>query len=288
MQSGFIGLGNLGTPIAENLLQHHAVVYVYNRTIEKTKPLAQKGAKVCNSVKELAAACDVVFTIISNDAAIKEITEGAEGIAKNLKPGGIHVSMSTVLPATSEELFKLHEQNNNHYIACPVSGRPEAARDKKLNFIVSGDDALINKIKPLLYDAGAVNIWEYGKAPGNANAAKLCTNYMIAAALQAMSEGISLARKSGIDEKLLMKMLTSGLFNCGVYINYGNLVLNEVFQPAAFSLELGLKDATLIKQQAETVGAKMPLANLIQEEYKELLNDGYGNYDWSALALSVR
>jgi len=288
MQLGFIGLGNLGTPIAENLLQHHAVVYVYNRTIEKTKPLAQKGAKVCNSVKELAVACDVVFTIISNDAAIKEITEGAEGIAKNLKPGGIHVSMSTVLPATSEELFKLHEQNNNHYIACPVSGRPEAARDKKLNFIVSGDDALINKIKPLLHDAGAVNIWEYGKAPGNANAAKLCTNYMIAAALQAMSEGISLARKSGIDEKLLMKMLTSGLFNCGVYINYGNLVLNEVFQPAAFSLELGLKDATLIKQQAETVGAKMPLANLIQEEYKELLNDGYGNYDWSALALSVR
>jgi 3-hydroxyisobutyrate dehydrogenase-like beta-hydroxyacid dehydrogenase len=64
--------------------------------------------------------------------------------------------------------------------------------------------------------------------------------------------------------------------------------LNEVFQPAAFSLELGLKDATLIKQQAETVGAKMPLANLIQQEYKELLSDGYGNYDWSALALSVR
>jgi 3-hydroxyisobutyrate dehydrogenase-like beta-hydroxyacid dehydrogenase len=288
MQTGFIGLGNLGMPIAENLLEHHAGMYVYNRTTEKTKSLEEKGARACSSVKELAVACDVVFTIISNDAAIREITEGTEGIAKNLKAGGIHVSMSTILPATSEELFKLHEQYNNHYIACPVSGRPEAARDKKLNFIVSGDDALINKIKPLLNDAGAVNIWEYGKTPGNANAAKLCTNYMIVAALQAMSEGISLARKSGIDEKLFMKMLTSALFNCSVYINYGNLVLNEVFKPAAFSLELGLKDATLIKQQAEAVGAKMPLTNLIQQEYQELLNDGYGDYDWSALALSIK
>jgi 3-hydroxyisobutyrate dehydrogenase-like beta-hydroxyacid dehydrogenase len=96
MQTGFIGLGNLGAPIAENLLEHHAGMYVYNRTTEKAKPLAEKGAKVCNSIKELAAACDIIFTIISNDAAIKEITEGTEGIAKNLKAGGIQISMSTI------------------------------------------------------------------------------------------------------------------------------------------------------------------------------------------------
>ena len=233
MQIGFIGLGNLGTPIAENLLQHHHGMYVYNRTVEKTKPLADKGAKVCASVKELTAAMRCCFYNISNDAAIKEVTGGEDGIAKNLKPESIHVSMSTILPATSEELFKLHEQNKNHYIACPVAGRPEAAREKKLNFLVSGDDAIIAKIKPLLNDAGAVNVWEYGKAPGNSNVAKLCTNYMIVAALQAMSEGISLAQKSGIDEKQLMKMLTSTLFNCGVYINYGNLILQEAFKPAA-------------------------------------------------------
>jgi 3-hydroxyisobutyrate dehydrogenase-like beta-hydroxyacid dehydrogenase len=110
MQIGFIGLGHLGTPIAENLLAHHAGMYVHNRTLEKTKPLAEKGAQVCSSVKELAAACDIVFTIISNDAAVKEVTAGEEGIAKNLKPGGIHISMSTILPATSEELFRLHHQ----------------------------------------------------------------------------------------------------------------------------------------------------------------------------------
>lgn len=290
MKIGFIGLGHLGMPIAENLSAHHKEMFVYNRTTEKTKPLADKGATVCKTVKELAEACDVVFTIISNDAAIKEITNGDDGIAKNLKAGGIHVSMSTILPSTSEELFKLHQQYKNHYIACPVAGRPEAARDKKLNFMVSGDDEIINKIKPLLNDAGAINIWEYGKEPGNSNVAKLCTNYMIQAALQSMSESILLAKKSGIDEKYFMKMITSTLFNCGIYINYGNIVLNEKFKPedAAFTLELGLKDATLIKKQSETANAKMPLANLIQQEYQQLFNDGYKDYDWSALGLSLK
>jgi len=288
MQVGFIGLGNLGTPIAENLLEHHKDLLVYNRTESKTKLLAEKGAKVSASVKELASKCDVVFTIVSNDAAIKQITEGEDGIAKNLKQDGIHISMSTILPATSNELFQLHQQNKNYYIACPVAGRPEAARDKKLNFMVSGDDNIINKIKPLLNDTGAINIWEYGKEPGNSNVAKLCTNYMIQAALQSMSEAISLAQKSGVDEKQWMKMITSTLFNCGVYINYGKIVLEKTFQPAGFTLELGLKDATLIKAQAETANAKMPLGNLIQQEYQQLFDKGYKDYDWSALGLSIQ
>lgn len=288
MQIGFIGLGHLGTPIAENLLEHHKDLMVYNRTRSKAKPLEEKSAKICSSVKELASACDVVFTMVSDDAAIKEITEGENGIAVNLKKSGIHISMSTILPATSDHLFQLHHQHNNHYIACPVSGRPEAARDKKLNFIISGDNEIINTIKPLLNDAGAVNIWEYGKEPGNANAAKLCTNFMILAALQAMAEGINLAKKSGIDKALWMKMITSTLFNAGVYINYGNILLNEAYQPASFSLKLGLKDASLVMKQAEITGSKMFIGDIVNQQLKQLFENGYGDYDWSAIALSVK
>jgi 3-hydroxyisobutyrate dehydrogenase-like beta-hydroxyacid dehydrogenase len=288
MKIGFIGLGNLGTPIAENLLEHHKDLLVYNRTGSKVKPLEEKGAKACETVKQLASLCDVVFTLVSNDAALKEITEGENGIAANLKKEGIHVSVSTILPSTSEVLFLLHKQYDNHYIACPVAGRPEAARDKKLNFMISGADEIINKLKPLLNDAGAAGIWEYGNETGASNVAKLCTNYMIQAAMQAMTEGINLAKKSGIDETFWMKMITSTLFNCGIYINYGNFILKEVFKPAAFSLELGLKDANLIKEQAEKVQAKMPLGSLVQQEYQQLFNNGYGGYDWSALALVVK
>lgn len=288
MQIGFIGLGNLGAPIAENLLEHHKNLIVYNRTTAKTKPLEEKGATVCESIKELASACDVVFTIVSNDAAIEEITNGKDGIAKNLKEGGIHVSMSTILPATSEALFKIHQQYKNHYIACPVAGRPDAAKAKKLNFMLSGEEQIAAIVKPLLNDAGGVGVWEYGSVPGNANVAKLCANYMIFSAVQSIAESFNLAKKSGIDEAALMKMLTATLFNCGIYINYGNLVLKDVYQPAAFSLELGLKDLNLVMQQAVSSDSKMFIGELLQQQLQQLFDKGYGDYDASAIALSVK
>src|SRR5207237_1691530 len=111
--------------IAENLIEQDPDLLIYNRTASKAKPPEEKGSDICSSVNELASACDVVFTIVSNDAAIKEITEGENGIAANMKANGIHVAMSTVLPATSEALSQLHIQHSNHYIACPVAGRPE-------------------------------------------------------------------------------------------------------------------------------------------------------------------
>jgi 3-hydroxyisobutyrate dehydrogenase-like beta-hydroxyacid dehydrogenase len=288
MQIGFIGLGNLGTPIAENLLEHHNGMMVYNRTRSKTKPLEEKGATVCNSINELASACDIVFTMVSNDAAIEEVTNGEDGLAKNLKEDGVHVSMSTILPVTSDALFKTHQQYKNHYIACPVSGRPEAARAKKLNFMVSGDDKIVDIVRPLLNDAGGVGVWEYGSAPGNANAAKLCTNFMIFSAVQTTAEAINLAKKSGIDQNAFMNMLTSTILNCGIYINYGNLVLKEAFQPASFSLELGLKDLNLVMQQAETTNSKMFIGELLQQQLQQLFDKGYGDYDASAIALSVK
>jgi 3-hydroxyisobutyrate dehydrogenase-like beta-hydroxyacid dehydrogenase len=95
MKIGFIGLGNLGFPIAENLLSVHKEIYLYNRTFSKANPLIDKGAILCSSVKELAQHCDIVFTIVADDAAIKEITLGENGLAMNLKDGGIHASNST-------------------------------------------------------------------------------------------------------------------------------------------------------------------------------------------------
>lgn len=138
MKIGFIGLGNLGTPIAENILQNQKKLFVYNRTASKAQPLIEKGATPCSNVKELASTCDVVFSIVSDDAALNDITKGNDGIAKNLKAGGIHISMSTILPATAAQLTEIHKQHSSDYVAAPVMGRPEAARARKLNFLVSG------------------------------------------------------------------------------------------------------------------------------------------------------
>src|SRR5262245_11084702 len=191
MKIGFIGLGNLGTPIAENLLQKWHALHVYNKTASKMQPLINKGATACTSVKELASLCDVVFSVVSDDAALNHITQGENGIAANLKAGGIHVSISTILPATASKLSGLHKQHNNHYIASPVMGRPEAARAQKLNFLVSGDAPAVELIKPFLRDAGAAGVWEFGNEVHAANVAKLCSNFLIIASIQSMAEGIN-------------------------------------------------------------------------------------------------
>src|SRR3954449_2303652 len=108
MKIGFIGLGNLGAPIAENLLEKSHALYVYNRTASKAQPLANKGALICTSVKELSTICDIIFSVVSDDGALNHITQGQEGIAANLKAGGVHASISTVLPATSTYLYEIH------------------------------------------------------------------------------------------------------------------------------------------------------------------------------------
>lgn len=288
MKIGFIGLGNLGIPIAENLLERTRFLYVYNRTASKAQPFANKGAVVCTSVKELSTLSDIVFTVVSDDAALNHITQGEEGIAANLKPGGIHVSISTILPATARHLSAVHETYNNHYIAAPVMGRPDAARVRKLNFLVSGSRAPMEIVKPYLLDAGAIGVWEFGNLVEAANVAKLCTNFLIAAAIESMAEGINLSKKSGIDPSVWMTMITQTLFNAPVYTNYGNILLKEAFQPAGFSLRLGLKDVNLVIQQATETDAAMPVGKLIQQRLQDCVASGMGEYDWTAIALALK
>jgi 3-hydroxyisobutyrate dehydrogenase-like beta-hydroxyacid dehydrogenase len=288
MKIGFIGLGNLGTPIAENILQKQKELFVYNRTASKAKSLADKGAIVCESVKELAAVCNVVLSIVSDDTALREITEGNDGLAKNSTKDAVHVSMSTILPATATRLAEIHKKYNNHYVSAPVMGRPEAARLRKLNFLVSGEKSQIEMVKPLLVDAGGTGIWEFGNEIATANVAKLCTNFLIASAIESMAEGINLAAKSGVDATTWLNMLTDTIFTSSVYMNYGKMLLDEAFQPAGFSLRLGLKDANLILQQANEVSAEMPVAKLMQQRLKESVDKGLGEHDWTAVALALK
>jgi 3-hydroxyisobutyrate dehydrogenase-like beta-hydroxyacid dehydrogenase len=288
MEIGFIGLGNLGTPIAENILQRQKTVFVYNRTASKAQPLIEKGATACVSIKELAATCDVIFSIVSDDAALNHITKGSEGIAQNLKAGGIHISISTILPATASQLAEIHKQYKSYYVAAPVMGRPEAARAGKLNFLVSGEKKAIEIIKPLLQDAGGADVWEFGNETATANVAKLCSNFLIVSAIESMAEGINLAKKSGVDAAAWVNMLTHTLFAAPVYINYSNLLLKEMFQPAGFALRLGLKDVNLVMEHSSEVKAEMPIGKLMQQRLNECIAKGLGDYDWTAVALTLK
>ena len=284
MKLGLIGLGHLGAPIAENLLKNTKQLYVFNRTAGKAQTLVEKGAVLCKSIKELTSICDIVFSIVSDDAALKQITTGDEGIAANLKAGGIHVSVSTILPVTAKELSALHQHHNNYYLASPVMGRPEAVRARKLNFLVSGDKHAIDIAKPLLQQSGASAIWEFGNEVEAAHVAKLCSNFLVISSIEAIAEGIHLAKKSGIDATKWINMLTQTLFNAPVYINYSNILLKEAYQPPGFSLRLGLKDINLVLAQASATKQQMPLASLLQENMQRLVSAGKDQIDWSAVS----
>lgn len=284
MKIGFIGLGNLGTPIAQNLVESGHQLFVYNRTADKTKTLTDQGAAACATVKELAATCAVIVTIVSDDKALKSISEGVEGLIQNMQPGGVHISMSTILPLTAEQLSKQHTQNGSHYLAAPVFGRPEAARARKLNFVVSGGAVHRQQFEQLLKDAGGAGVWDFGEAVTAANTIKLCGNFMIASALEAIGESVSLAEKSNIDTQKMWSFFSQTIFNSPIYTNYGNIIVNRQFTPAAFNMQLGLKDINLVLSQAAQVQHKMPLANLMQQHMQQLIEIKGPDIDWSAVS----
>ena len=281
---GFIGLGNLGTPIALNLIDSGHDLFVYNRTASKMTPLAAKGAIACDSVAALARQCSIVFTMVSDDAALKNICEGEKGLLNHLQKESVHISMSTILPQTAAELSLLHQQHAQHYLASPVFGRPEAATQKKLNFAISGDEKIRIQTEPLLKDAGGANVWDFGDNISAANTIKLCGNFLIASALEAIGESVILATKSGVDAQQMWNMLCQTLFNAPVYINYSKIILQQKFEPAAFSMKLGLKDMNLVLQQAISAKQPMPLASLIQKNMQRMVNNGKENIDWSAFS----
>jgi 3-hydroxyisobutyrate dehydrogenase-like beta-hydroxyacid dehydrogenase len=286
MKLGFIGLGSLGTPIAENLLASGHTLYVYNRTASKTAPLAAKGAVVSPSVAALAKECTIVFSIVSDDAAVKDICEGANGLLQNLTPGGIHISMSTILPKTAADLSEQHKAHQQYYLAAPVFGRPEAAAARKLNFVVSGEETIRTQATPLLKDAGGAGVWDFGDALTAANTVKLCGNFLIMAALDAMGESIALANKSGVDATKMWDMFGQTLFSSPIYQNYSKIILQQKFEPAAFTAKLGLKDMTLVATQAAAVGQSMRLGRLLKTQLEQMVADGKGAWDWSAVSLA--
>jgi len=282
---GFIGLGNLGAPIAINLVESGHGLYVYNRTRSKTLPLADKGAIVCENITDLAKECAVVFTMVADDAALKNICEGEKGLLKNLLPGSLHISMSTILPQTAKELAAQHQQQSQQFLPAPVFGRPEAAVIKKLNFVISGEEKIRKQAEPLLKDAGAAGIWDFGENITAANTVKLCGNFLIAAAIEAIGESISLAEKSGVNAQQMWNMFSQTLFNAPIYHNYSNIVIQRKFEPAAFTAKLGLKDLNLVLQQAAAIDTFMPLAALLKENMQQLVASGKDQIDWSAISM---
>lgn len=283
---GFVGLGVMGEPMAANLIAAGYKLRVYNRTASKADALVASGAARVERAGDAAAPGGVAITMVADDAALESVTMGAGGLAERLGRGGIHISMSTVAPATSRRLAKHHANLGGTYIAAPVFGRPDAAKAKRLWIVTSGAAAQKDAIRPVL-EAMGQSIFDFGEDPGAANVTKLCGNFLIAANLEAMSEAFAMAEKQGVDRAAVAGMLAKTLFACPIYLGYGRAVAAKRFTPVGFRMPLGLKDVELALRTAEEVTMSMPTASLVRDRMLASLAKGREDMDWSAIALSV-
>jgi 3-hydroxyisobutyrate dehydrogenase-like beta-hydroxyacid dehydrogenase len=286
MEAGFIGLGSMGLPIATNLAAAGVKLRVNNRTAAKADPLLEKGAILAANPGDAATAGGIVMTMLADDAAVESVVMGAHGIAARLGRDGIHVSLSTISPATSRRLASYHAEHENTYIAAPVFGRPDAAAARQLVVCTSGPAAAKDRVRPLLEAIGRI-IYDYGEDPGAANVAKLTGNFLIIAALEAMGEAFAMAEANGIDRIEVAEMLGKTLFACPVYQRYGEMVAAKRHTPAGFALKLGLKDTDLILKTGGDAHVPMPIASLVRDRLVAALAHGRGEMDWSALALGA-
>ena len=287
MEIGFIGLGAMGFPIASNLLTAGHKLRVFNRTASKAEPLVKRGAELTSNPAAVASPGGVVVTMLSDDAALEGVVLGTDTIAHRLAPGGIHISMSTVSPATARKLTKYHTDNGSIYVAAPVFGRPEAAASKRLWICTAGLEAAKQKIAPILQAIGQ-KTFDFGEEPAAANALKLSGNFLIAAAMESMAEALAMLEKSGVDRVAAIEMLTSTLFACPVYQGYGNAIAHMRHTPAGFRLPLGLKDVELALKTGGEVRAPMPIAAILRDRLISSIAKGRDKMDWSALALGAR
>lgn len=286
MEAGFIGLGSMGLPIATNVAAAGVKLRVHNRTASKAEPLVEKGAILAANAADAATSGGIVMTMLADDAAVESVVTGTNGIAARLGKGGIHVSMSTIAPATARRLAKYHADHENTYIAAPVFGRPDAAAARQLVVCTSGPQAAKERVRPLLEAIGRV-IYDYGDDPGAANVAKLTGNFLIVAALEAMGEAFTMAESNGVDRVEVAEMLGKTLFACPVYQRYGEMVAAKRHTPAGFALKLGLKDVDLVLKTAGDAHVPMPIASVVRDRLIAALGHGRGDMDWSALALGV-
>jgi 3-hydroxyisobutyrate dehydrogenase-like beta-hydroxyacid dehydrogenase len=286
MDVGFIGLGSMGHPMAANLLQAGHSLRIWNRTKDKASDLVAAGARWADRPADVVEEGGIVITMVSDDAALHGVTDAADGIGETLGRGGVHLSMSTVSPATAAALAAYHRARGSAYIGAPVFGRPEAAAARKLFVLAAGPAAACERARPL-FEAMGQKVFELGEDPASASVVKLCGNFMIMAAIEAMAEACTLGERYGLPRETVVEVMSQTLFPAPLYANYGRQIAAHSYTPAGFKLRLGLKDANLVLNAANRVNVPMPLAQLMQARFQSGVAKSRGDIDWAGVALNV-
>jgi len=277
---GWIGLGNMGIPMAEQLIKADYAVTVYNRSKEKETALKAMGASVAETPKDLIAATDVVIVMVSDDSAIEQIFKGEDGLFTAETSGKIIINMSTVSPSISKEMAAFCKEKGSMYLDAPVSGSVKQAETAQLVIMAGGEETVFNQVKPVLEKMGklAMRVGESGAG----NSAKLAINSLLALYAQGLAETVMFANQQGIKtEDLLALINNAAIGNTFTKIKGDAIIANNY--KAAFALKHIVKDLKLAKAE----GISSPLAKTALETF-EAASAEYGEEDIIAVIKQLK
>jgi 3-hydroxyisobutyrate dehydrogenase-like beta-hydroxyacid dehydrogenase len=259
---GFVGLGVMGSELVHRLLGKGHSVVGYNRTRSKAEWLVKKGMKWADSPRAVAVSTDVIFSMVTNSAALAAITDGPDGILAGLAPGKIYADISTVSPAFSREVAAKVRAKGCDMVDCPVSGSVITLQEGKLSVMVGGRPETFERIKPVLLDIGPKVT--YVGDNGLALVVKIATNLSLAAQMLAFSEGVLLAEKSGIKREVAVEVLTNSAIASPMIKYRGPFVL-QLPSEAWFNVNMMQKDMLLALELGRQVDVPMPTTAISNE-----------------------
>jgi 3-hydroxyisobutyrate dehydrogenase-like beta-hydroxyacid dehydrogenase len=281
MKVGVIGLGAMGSGLAESLLRAGHDVVVWNRSNAPLEPLRAKGAHAVDAPAD-AFAADAVVTMLANDEAVREVVLDG-GLLRHADGGTVHVMSATISVALAQELEEVHAKERVALVCAPVLGRPDVAEKGELNVLAAGAPAALAKVQPVLEAIGR-KTWILGKQPHKANVAKLGANFMIAATIELLAEVFAFTEKNGLDPQVFFEIASNTLFAAPVFKTYGGLILERNFEPAKFKLKLGLKDVRLALAAGEAVEVPLPFASVLRDNFLDAVANRAADKDWAALS----
>jgi len=275
MRVAFLGLGIMGLPMASNLTKAGHEVTVWNRTPGKVVP----GANNAASPAEAARGAEVVWLSVSDTAAVESVLFGPQGVEESLAPGMTVVDSSTISPSATREFAGRVRAKGAEYVDAPMTGSKAGAEEGTLIFIVGGEEAAIESLKPLFAATGK-KIFRMGET-GKGQAAKLAMNLQIALIYEGFAEALTLATKLGVDTEALLSLVQASMVRSGVVEYKAPFILKRDFSPN-FPLRLMRKDIRLALEAAREVRVKLPGLETVEEIYDMATEDGHENLDYAA------
>lgn len=279
---GFIGIGVMGRSMAGHLMEAGYSLHIYNRTKEKAKSLMDKGAIWEDSPGAVAAASDVIFTIVGFPPDVESVYLDDDGILAHAKPGSVCIDMTTSSPELAERIAAKALASDVTVLDAPVSGGDSGARDARLSIMVGGDEVAFNAVLPLFELMGKTIVHQGG--PGAGQRTKMCNQIAIAAGMLGVCEALAYAETSGLDPRTVLSSISGGAAGSWSLSNLAPRILDGNFDPG-FYVKHFIKDMTIAYESAKKMGLKTPGLECAKNEYEALAADGKGDLGTQALYL---